>query len=480
MDTARLRRDAQAIQTAALEAVMPERLVARRLAMGAGELAVDGRRFDPPIELPAGGRIAVIGGGKAAAGLAAGVVTMLTRAGVDAGRITGLVSVPEGCGRQVPGVEVRETRPAAVNLPTPAAIAATREMLAIVGGLAASDLAVAVITGGGSAALELPRAMVPLEDMTAVARQLSAAGAGITELNLVRQAGSELKGGGLARACRAGRLLVLVLSDVIGDPLEVIASGPCLPAAGTATAALEVLSRFGAIATGAAPNLVAALQRDADGDRARRAERQPASSRAASPAPSGSWTTPAGCRVDHVLLGGNATAVEAATAAADALGYAVSTSQASAACRETADEVGRRLVRKGLELVAATVADGRPRAYVEGGEAVVQLPADHGRGGRNQQTAIAALAELAATSSAWPAGLLVASIGTDGEDGPTDTAGGMIDAAVAASARQHGLDPAVAAARCDAGPLLEACGGLLITGPTGTNVADLRLVLARP
>ncbi len=477
MDTARLRHDAQAIQTAALEAVMPEPLVARRLAATAGYLVIDGHQFDPALAIPAGGRIAVIGGGKAAAGLAAGVVTMLTRAGVDAGRIRGLVSVPEGCGRQVPGVEVRETRPAAVNLPTPAAVAATGEMLSIVGSLAASDLAVAVVTGGGSASLELPRAMVPLDDMTAVARYLSAAGAGITELNLVRQAGSELKGGGLARACRAGRLLVLVLSDVIGDPLEFIAAGPCLPAAGTATAALEVLSRFGAIATGAAPNLVAALQRDADGDDT---ERRPASSAAGSPAPTGSWTTPAGCRVDHVLLGGNATGVDAAATAAVALGYAVSTSQANAACRETADEVGRRLARKGLELVAATAADGRPRAYVEGGEAVVQLPADHGRGGRNQQTAIAALAELAATSSAWPAGLLVASIGTDGEDGPTDAAGGMIDAAVAASASEQHLDPAAAAARCDAGSLLEACGGLLITGPTGTNVADLRLVLARP
>jgi len=264
---------------------------------------------------------------------------------------------------------------------------------------------------------------------------------------------------------------------VIGDPLEVIASGPCLPVAGTATAALEVLTRFGVIATGAAPNLVAALQRDAAGDDN---ERRPASSGAASSAPTGSWTTPAGCQVDHVLLGGNATAVEAAAAVAGGLGYAVATRPAGAEDRETADEVGRRLAWEGREFAAEAAADGQPRARVEGGEAVVHVPSDHGRGGRNQQTAVAALAASEATGLGWPAGLLITSIGTDGEDGPTEAAGGMIDAAVAASASEQHLDAAATAARCDAWSLLEACGGLLITGPTGTNVADLRLVLCRP
>ncbi len=477
MDTSRLRRDAQAIQAAALEAVMPERLVARRLQLAAGRLLLDGRLLDPPLEIPGRGRIAIVGGGKAAAGVAAGVVTMLRQAGVAADQISGLLSVPAGCSRPVPGVEVRETRPAAINLPTLAAVEATRDMLAVVGSLAASDLAVAVITGGGSAALEQPRAGVTLDELIAVAQHLSAAGASIADLNLVRQAGSNLKGGGLARACRAGRLLVIVLSDVIGDPLEVIASGPCLPVAGTATAALEVLTRFGVIATGAAPNLVAALQRDAAGDDN---ERRPASSGAASSAPTGSWTTPAGCQVDHVLLGGNATAVEAAAAVAGGLGYAVATRPAGAEDRETADEVGRRLAWEGREFAAEAAADGQPRARVEGGEAVVHVPSDHGRGGRNQQTAVAALAASEATGLGWPAGLLITSIGTDGEDGPTEAAGGMIDAAVAASASEQHLDAAAAAARCDAWSLLEACGGLLITGPTGTNVADLRLVLCRP
>ncbi len=478
MDANRLRSDALAIVAAAIEGVRPERLVARRLGIAAGELLVDGRSLAAPLRVPAAGRIAVVGGGKAAAGLAAGLAMLLEDAGVCRDRLMGLVSVPEGCGRTVAGIEVRETRPAAVNLPTSRVVAATREMRALLEGLTPTDLAIAVISGGGSAVVEAPRADVQLDDVIAVASHLSAAGAEITELNLVRQAGSEVKGGGLARACRAGRLLVIVLSDVIGDPLEFIASGPCLPVVNRAAEALAVLERYGAVAAEVAPSLVAVLRKDADRERASPPAGPEARQGVRSSAAAGSWTTPAGCRVDHLLLAGNATAVEAAAAAAGQLGYADTVRPAAAGQSETADMAGRRLAREGVTAAAAT--DGRPRAIIEGGEAVVRLPKGHGRGGRNQQTAVAALAELAGAGVPWPAGLLLASLGTDGEDGPTDAAGGVIDAAVAAAAEQRGLDPAAAVARCDAWPFLDACGGLLVTGPTGTNVADIRIVLARP
>lgn len=471
MDGHRLRDDASLIWAAAIDAVLPERLVERRLTVAADELRCDGRSLAPPLALPAG-RVAVIGGGKAAAGLADALAQRWRRAGIAADRLAGLVSVPEGCGRQVPGVEIRETRPPAVNRPTAAVLAATGEMLDLLGQLGPTDLAVAVLSGGGSALIELPRAGVPLEEVIAVADHLSTAGAAITELNLVRQAVSRVKGGGLARACRAGRLLAVVLSDVIGDPLEFIASGPCLPVSCRAGEPLAILERYGAIAARVAPRLVALLEEDARVD--------PRDSPAACPAASapGSWTTPAGCRVDHLLLGSNATAVAAAAAAAAARGYDVTVRHARPGGRETADQVGRRLAGEGLGLIAAAAA--RPRAIVEGGEAVVELPAGHGRGGRNQQTAVAALAELESAGPGWPAGLLVASVGTDGEDGPTEAAGGLIDAGIAAVARLRGLDPAAAAGRCDALPLLAAAGGLLLTGPTGTNVADVRLVLVRP
>ena len=467
-DATSVRDDAAAIGAAAIDGVRPDRLIARRLALVANRIVVDGTPLEPPVSL-GGGRVAVVGGGKAAAAMAAGVVDLL--AGVGGDRVTGLVSVPEGCGRDLLGVEVRRTRPAGANLPTPAVVAATQEMLAELGSLASADLAIVLISGGGSALLEAPPPGVPLDELIAVTEFLSASGVGITALNAVRRAASGVKGGGLARACGAGRMLVLVLSDVIGDPLEFIASGPCLPAPGGSAAAVAILERSGAITAGIAPRLVAALKADL------RRARGPAEPEEV--ALTGSWLTPTGCRVEHVLLGNNTTAVDAAAAAAATLGYAVTPRLAVAGPSESADDVGKRLAAEGLALVALATSDGRPRAIIEGGEAVVRLPRDHGVGGRSQQTAAAALVEVL-RSSDWPPGLLVASLGTDGEDGPTTAAGGLADAAVAARIRELHLDPAAAVARCDAYPLLEKAGGLIVTGPTCTNVADVRIVPARP
>jgi glycerate 2-kinase len=462
--------DAAAIRIAAIAAVQPLPLVADRLSVRAAALALDGQPLVPPLRLGGAGRIVVVGGGKAAAGMAAAVEHLLLAAGVAPARLAGLVSVPEGCGVLLGQIEVRETRPAGLNMPTPAAEAATREMLALVAGLTPADLAIVIVTGGGSALVAAPRAGVPLDEKVAVATFLAAAGADIRDLNTVRQAASDVKAGGLSRACGAGRLLALVLSDVIGDPLDMIASGPCMPVGPRPAAAVAVLERFGAIAAGIAPRLVEQLRADA------------AAAEASPPAecPGSSWTTPRGCRVDHLLLGSNATAVEVAAAAARTAGYDVVVRHAEPSVLETADEVGRRLGAEGLVLAERARRAGRAMAVIEGGEAVVTLPAEHGRGGRNQQTAVAALAAVRASGHAWPRGLCIASLGTDGEDGPTPAAGGLVHAGVVAAIDTAGLDVERAAARCDAYPLLEAAGGLIVTGPTGTNVADVRLVLARP
>lgn len=406
-----LRRDAEAIWSAALQAIAPERLMAGR-----------GAALREAVE--AAERVVVVGGGKAAAGMAAGIEAVLGPDLLERHAVCGLVSVPEGSGRALGRIEVRATRPAGVNLPTPAVVEATREMLALVGALGPRDLVIAVITGGGSALVAAPRDGVTLEEKIASTRALSEAGADIATLNAARREMSLVKGGGLARACGAGRLLALVLSDVIGSDLAVIASGPCH-----------------------APTAVA-----------------------------GAWTTPRGCRVEHVIVGDNTTAVEAAAAAAWSLGYEVAIDTATDG--EPAEAVGRRLALRGLERLAEAARDGRKRAVIAGGEAIVRVPADHGRGGRNQQAALAALAEARVRQGTWPAGLLVASIGTDGEDGPTDAAGGVIDEAVAGSIGEAALEAALA--RCDAYPLLAKAGGLIRTGPTGTNVADLRIVLVQP
>jgi len=417
-DGTRLRDDAAAIRDAAIGSVQPERLAVD----AAGRVLCDGGPLDPPLSLADVDRIVVVGGGKAAAGLAAGVERLLG-GHPSAGRgLSGLVSVPEGCGRTLERIEVRETRPASANLPTPAVVRATREMLDLVRSLGPRDLVVAVVTGGGSALLAAPRDGVTLDDKIALTSRLSEAGADIATLNAARRKMSRVKGGGLARACTAGRLVVLAISDVVGDDLDVIASGPCMPSERTSLA--------------------------------------------------GTWTTPAGCHVEHIIVGDNATAIAAAAAAARLVGYEVV--PAGICSAGTAEAVGRRLLARGRDLAAAARRDGRPRAWIEGGEATVVVPADHGHGGRNQQTVLAALA----AADEWPEGMVLASIATDGEDGPTDAAGAIADGHVAAvvdgAVARHGLE------RCDAYRVLDAAGALVRTGPTGTNVADLRVVLVRP
>jgi len=420
-DVPRLRADAAAIRAAAIAAVAPEPLVARRLGVTGGRLAVEGAAF---VDLDAVERIVVVGAGKAAAGLAAGVIGVLGPQRLARHRVTGLVSVPAGCVLDAGPVDVRATRPAGMNLPTADVVAATREIVGLLAALGPRDLAIAVVTGGGSALLEAPREGVTLADVIAGTARLAAAGADIAALNAARRAWSAVKGGGLARACGAGRLLVLVLSDVIGDDLDVIASGPCMPGVPTH--------------------------------------------------PPGVWTTPRGCRVEHVLLATNATAVEAAAGAARDLGYRVTARHAASGSdtQSAAEEIGRRLATEAL-----AAAGSGPLAIIEGGEATVVVPADHGVGGRNQQTVLAAIDAVRGSGVAWPAGVLLASIGTDGEDGPTDAAGAVADAEVVAAITVAGSDVPRALARCAAYPLLAAAGGLVITGPTGTNVADVRLVL---
>ncbi len=425
-----MRDDAEPIWTAAMSAVEPDQLVASRLSLEAAgrQLRHDGRALDPPLTLDQVDRIVVVGAGKAAAGMAAGIERLLGPEGLARHRVTGLVSVPAGCGRRLACIEVRETRPASANMPTPAVVQATHEILSAVSQLGPRDLAIAVITGGGSALLAAPKEGISLDEKIALTRRLSESGADIATLNAARRGLSLVKGGGLARACTAGNLLVLVLSDVIGSDLDVIASGPCMPP-------------------------------------------EPST-------PPGAWTTPDGCHVQHVIVGDNGTAVAAATAAARQAGYEIVTGGGSQ--EASAEAVGARLASDGLELLAAARRDGRPRASITGGEATVTVPSDHGMGGRNQQSVLAAIDAVRRTVAPWPAGLLVASIGTDGEDGPTDAAGGWADAAVVSAIEQLDLDVSRAIARCDAYPLLTAAGGIIRTGPTGTNVADIRIVLARP
>lgn len=387
-------------------------------------------------------RVVVVGAGKASIPLAG---ALEARLGALAGRVEGAVVVPEGYPATAPPGLPRPARIAVREgghpVPTAASAAAAREALALVRGAGPDDLVVALVSGGGSALWTLLPDGVSLADVQATTRALLAAGVPIGGVNAVRKHLSRISGGRLAAAAPPARLVALVLSDVVGDDPATVASGPTVPDPTTFADALAVVDGLDV-----PPAVRSFLERGARGG----AEESPGRPAAES---------------ETALLGSNATALRAARTEAERLGYAV------AAVREgvtgEAREVGASAARDGL---AAPLS--RPAAWLWGGETTVTV-AGAGRGGRNQEVALAAA--LALDGAAAPA--VVLSGGTDGVDGPTDAAGGWGSPRTAGRVRAAGLDPAARLADNDAHPALDAAGALLRTGPTHTNVADIGVAL---
>ena len=445
--TEQLRRDVLEIWHAGVEAVRSERLVQRALRVEEDALILMGGDGDQRLTLKPGCRIVVVGAGKAGAGMVQAVESVLGDGLLDQYHVTGWVNVPADCVRPTRRIRLHAARPAGVNEPTEAGVAGAEQILRLVESLGADDVCLCLISGGGSALMPAPVEGVTLADKLAITRHLSASGANIEQLNCVRKQLSRIKGGGLATACRGGRLVSLIISDVLGDPLDVIASGPTVEDSSTPAAALEILERFGARRLGIAPQAVEYLAHKA--------------SRRGRPA----------CAVVNRIIGNNAMAVDAAGRAALRLGYE-SAMVAADRSEGAAEDVGRHLAGMALEMRSGA----GPDCLVSGGEPVVTLVDRQvrGLGGRNQQLVLAAQ-ELLEDDGAR--GIALLSGGTDGEDGPTDAAGAWIDAAVVVSAQQRGLVPADFLARNDAYHFFEPLGSLLKTGPTHTNVCDLRVVV---
>ena len=442
------RDDALAIWRAGVAAVDSAKLVRDAVRVQGGALHLAGE----PVPLATIERVVAVGAGKAGAGMAAGLEAALADAGLP---LSGLVNVPADCVTELRHIELHAARPAGVNEPRPEGVAGTRRILELVGALGPRDLCVVLLSGGGSALLVAPAEGVSLADKRAVTRLLAARGAAIDELNTVRKHLSAVKGGGLARACTAGHAVALVISDVIGDPPDVIASGPTVNDTTTATDALAVLRRFapdrGDVPPAVWETLTAAADRVAG-------------------------FIGGGLRTE--IIGSNRTAVEAAMLEAAARGY-VLVSDGEPRGGEAAEE-GRRLLAQAREL-RGRVHAARRLCFVSGGEPTVTLAETDTprKGGRNQELVLSALAE------AWddgPAGeelgeAVILSGGTDGEDGPTDAAGAIADQGVIDRARSLGLDPDPFLAANNSYPFFEATGGLLKTGPTHTNVMDLRVLI---
>ena len=436
-----LREDALAIFGAGVEAVEPGRAVRGHLRTGRSGPAVDGRR----LPLAPGGRVWVVGAGKAAAPMAAAVEEIL------GDRVAGgLVVTRYGHGAPLRRVELRE---AGHPVPDESGVAAARDLAGLLGQVQAGDLVICVVSGGGSALLPSPVDGITLAEKQQVTRLLLGCGATIREMNAVRKHLSRLKGGGLARLARPAALLTLVLSDVVGDRLDVIASGPTVPDPTTFADALEVLERR-RIASRVPAAVLARLEAGARGDVPE------------TPKPD----DPVFRSTTHVLVGTNALAVAAAERRARALGY--HTLVLSTTVTGEAREVGAVHAAVARELAASGRPLRRPACVLSGGETTVTLRGG-GKGGRNQELVLAAALGMAGLER-----VLVFSAGTDGTDGPTDAAGAVADGETLSRARAAGLDPRAALQGNDAYPFFQALGDLVVTGPTRTNVMDLRLVLA--
>ncbi len=444
-----LRADALAIWQAGVEAVRSDHLVRQAVVVDGDRLEIGGQ----PIDLKRVGRIAVVGAGKAGAGMSRGLVEALGPRIVRDKRVSGWVNVPADCVVPFEAIHLHAAREAGVNEPSPEGVAGSREILRLVGSLGSDDLCIALISGGASALLPDPIEGVSLDDKLLVTRHLSAAGAPIEDLNTVRKQLSRIKGGKLAAACRAGRLATLVISDVLGDPLDTIGSGPTVVDRSTPADALAVLERYGAREAGISPRVFESLTRRAE----RAAE---------------TWS----CQVTNLVIGNNAVAVQAAAAEARRLGYLPRASSAPQS-EGPAEVIGRELANAAL----AMLRDGGSDCLISGGEPTVKLiaQAERGRGGRNQQLVLAAVEHLEAERFAAARGqdLVILSGGTDGEDGPTDAAGAVADGSLLARAQELRIEPGDYLRRNDAYSFFEALDGLLKTGPTHTNVCDVRVVL---
>lgn len=404
-----LRARAGRIVAGSIAAVLPDRAVRRALAGFA----------------PGAGRTLLVAAGKAAWQMAAAAVDALGR--VDDGVVVTKYGHVKG---EIPGVACFE---AGHPVPDENGFAATARALELVRGLTADDTVLFLLSGGGSALFEKP--LIPGDELQDVTRQLLACGADIVEMNTLRKRLSAVKGGRFAQACAPARVYAVVLSDIVGDPLDMIASGPAYPDASTCAQALAVVRKYGLRLSPAALELL------------------------------GRETPKTLDNVECQVTGSVRELCAAAAEQCRALGYEPVLLTDCLGCQ--AREAGSFLA----SILRTHAGGGRRLAFLAGGETVVRLTGQ-GLGGRNQELALAAAPGLEGL-----AGAAVFSVGSDGTDGPTDAAGGYADGDTAPALRALGLDVYDVLRDNDAYHALKAVDGLIVTGPTGTNVNDVAVAL---
>jgi hydroxypyruvate reductase len=434
------RLDARIIFEASLAAADPILLVRRSLQLDGAILQAGKRLYD----LARYSNLYVVGAGKAAAKMARAVEALLGE------RIAGgIVIVKHGHSIPLKKLKIVE---AGHPIPDPAGIKATEAIIRLLRRTQKNDLILCLVSGGASALLSCPVVGLSLQDKQRTTQALLNCGARIQEVNAIRKHISGIKGGRLAELAYPSTVLSLILSDVIDDSMDNIGSGPTAPDSSTFADCLSIIDRYG-VGDMIPIAVTTFLKKGAAGEIADTPKAD----------------NPIFQQVQNLLIGNNQLALVAAKEKAQALGY--NTLILSSSVEGEATRVAIDHVVSARDVLSSSSPVRPPACIISGGETTVTIRGA-GLGGRNQEFALAAALEIDGLN-----GIVVLSGGTDGTDGPTDAAGGIVDGTTVQRARDQGLNARSYLERNDSYPLLKAVGDLLITGPTLTNVMDLRLIL---
>ena len=435
-----MKETATAIFSAAIEAVSPARCVERHF-----EKAENFLQFRKTVS--ESNRWQLIAIGKAGASMAAAAEQLLGER-----LATGIVVTKYGHGAELNTCRLYET---GHPVPDENGVAAGKAVLELLAKAGPEDTILCLISGGGSALCPAPEESVSLADKQETTRLLLSCGATIHEINTIRKHLSRLKGGQLCRAANGARIVSLILSDVIGDDLDIIASGMTAPDPSTFADCLAIIERYQLLPR--LPEAVASRLRDGA-----------AGLLPETPKPG----DPLFARVENHIVGSNAQALEAAAKEARHQGYTplILTSRLQGEARQ----VAKVLCAIAIEAQKSGNPAAPPLCLLAGGETTVTLTG-HGKGGRNMELALAAALELEGTSK-----IRLLAAGSDGNDGPTDAAGAFVDGSTLARAEALGLSAAHHLRENNSYPFFAALGDLLITGPTRTNVMDLVIILVDP
>lgn len=443
----RLRTHAEKIFRSSVAAVDPYNAVERFVALDGNVLRLghEGRERRE-IDLRPFNRVLLVGGGKATAPMAKAVEDIL------GSRLEkGLINVKYGFTTPLSRTEIRE---AGHPIPDENGVLGTRKILGLLQECGEDDLIFSLISGGGSALLAQPAGEITLAEKQAVTRMLLECGASIDEINALRKHISASKGGQMARFAFPATTVNLMLSDVVGDRMDVIASGPFVPDTSTYADAREVLEKYNL------RDIPPAVEKHLRAGLEGRLSETPKEG------------DPVFERVHNRIVGSNMIALQAAEKKAEALGYrtVILSSMVEGETRDVArvhTAIAREVLRTGHPV-------SPPACIISGGETTVTIRGK-GLGGRNQEFCLAAAMDLGRVAQR----VVILSGGTDGNDGPTDAAGGVVDPLTLRRAEKAGLNALDFLANNDAYHFLQATGDLLMTGPTNTNVMDVRLILVR-